>query len=60
MGPVVGLVVEVLVVLDCCVAANGARIIWTAAHSVATSSRRDSRVRQDFGDYLEGLERQLP
>ncbi|MCE1117738.1 MULTISPECIES: glycosyltransferase [Pseudomonas] len=40
--------------------ASGAQIVWTAAHSVATSSRRDSRVRQGFGDYLRGLEAQLP
>ncbi len=40
--------------------ASGAQIVWTAAHSVATSSRRDSRARQGFGDYLNGLEGQLP
>lgn len=40
--------------------ASGAQIVWTAAHSVATSSRVDSRARQGFGDYLCGLERQLP
>lgn len=40
--------------------ASGAQIVWTAAHSVATSSRRDSRARQGFGDYLRGLEGQLP
>lgn len=36
--------------------ANGARIVWTARHSVATSSRRDSRAREGFGDYLARLE----
>lgn len=40
--------------------ASGAQIVWTAAHSVATSSRVDSRARQGFGDYLSGLEGQLP
>lgn len=33
----------------------GAQIVWTAQHSVATSSRRDSRARGGFGDYLAGL-----
>lgn len=36
--------------------ANGAQIVWTARHSVATSSRRDSRAREGFGDYLASLE----
>lgn len=36
--------------------AHGAQIVWTAKHSVATSSRRDSRAREGFGDYLAGLE----
>ena len=36
--------------------ASGAQIVWTARHSVATSSRRDSRAREGFGDYLEGLQ----
>lgn len=40
--------------------AIGAQIVWTARHSVATSSRRDSRARQGFGDYLSGLEGQIP
>lgn len=35
--------------------ACGAQIVWTARHSVATSSRRDSRAREGFGDYLTGL-----
>lgn len=39
--------------------ASGAQIVWTASHSVATSSRRDSRARQGFGDYLNGLEQQV-
>lgn len=39
--------------------ASGAQIVWTAEHSVATSSRRDSRARQGFGDYLSGLEGQV-
>jgi hypothetical protein len=36
--------------------AQGAQIVWTARHSVATSSRRDCRAREGFGDYLNGLE----
>lgn len=36
--------------------AHGAQISWTARHSVATSSRRDSRAREGFGDFLAGLE----
>ncbi|MBF8757200.1 glycosyltransferase [Pseudomonas guariconensis] len=36
--------------------ACGAQIVWTARHSVATSSRRDSRAREGFGDYLASLE----
>jgi len=36
--------------------ASGAQIVWTARHSVATSSRRDSRAREGFGDYLAGLQ----
>ncbi|MBC3479618.1 glycosyltransferase [Pseudomonas sp. SWRI77] len=36
--------------------AQGAQISWTARHSVATSSRRDSRAREGFGDYLASLE----
>ncbi|MBF8778255.1 glycosyltransferase [Pseudomonas fulva] len=36
--------------------ASGARIVWTARHSVATSSRKDSRAREGFGDYLSELE----
>jgi len=36
--------------------AQGAQIVWTARHSVATSSRRDCRAREGFGDYLSGLE----
>jgi len=39
--------------------ASGAQIVWTAEHSVATSSRRDSRAKQGFGDYLSGLEGQV-
>lgn len=35
--------------------ACGAQIVWTARHSVATSSRVDSRAREGFGDYLAGL-----
>ena len=35
--------------------AHGAQIVWTARHSVATSSRRDSRAREGFGDYLSSL-----
>ncbi|HKS12714.1 MAG TPA: glycosyltransferase family 2 protein, partial [Pseudomonas sp.] len=35
--------------------AAGARIVWTARHSVATSSRGDCRARDGFGDYLKGL-----
>ncbi|HDS1680294.1 TPA: glycosyltransferase [Pseudomonas putida] len=35
--------------------ADGARIVWTARHSVATSSRIDSRCREGFGDYLASL-----
>jgi len=35
--------------------AAGARIVWTARHSVATSSRGDSRAREGFGDFLKGL-----
>lgn len=38
--------------------ASGAQIVWTARHSVATSSRRDSRAREGFGDYLAGLQAQ--
>ncbi|HEN8800204.1 glycosyltransferase [Pseudomonas sp. CM25] len=36
--------------------ALGVLISWTARHSVATSSRRDSRAREGFGDYLANLE----
>lgn len=36
--------------------AQGAQIVWTAKHSVATSSRLDSRAREGFGDYLAGLQ----
>lgn len=36
--------------------ALGAQIVWTARHSVATSSRTDSRAREGFGDYLSGLQ----
>ncbi|ESW39399.1 glycosyl transferase, partial [Pseudomonas taiwanensis SJ9] len=39
--------------------ASGAQIVWTARHSVATSSRRDSRAREGFGDYLAGLQTQI-
>ncbi|CAI3804672.1 hypothetical protein GLGCALEP_03685 [Pseudomonas sp. MM221] len=39
--------------------ASGAQIVWTAEHSVATSSRGDSRAKQGFGDYLTGLEGQV-
>ncbi|KKO16532.1 MULTISPECIES: glycosyltransferase [Pseudomonas] len=39
--------------------ASGAHIVWTARHSVATSSRRDSRAREGFGDYLVGLQTQV-
>ncbi|MFJ4386245.1 glycosyltransferase [Pseudomonas sp. NPDC089408] len=39
--------------------ASGARIVWTARHSVATSSRRDSRARDGFADYLAGLQAHL-
>jgi len=39
--------------------ASGAQIVWTARHSVATSSRRDSRAREGFGDYLAGLQAQI-
>ncbi|MBA1204134.1 glycosyltransferase [Pseudomonas capeferrum] len=35
--------------------ASGARIVWTARHSVATSSRRDGRAREGFADYLASL-----
>ncbi|MBO9549186.1 glycosyltransferase [Pseudomonas sp.] len=35
--------------------ADGAQIVWTARHSVATSSRIDSRAREGFGDYLASL-----
>lgn len=40
--------------------ASGAQIVWTARHSVATSSRRDSRAREGFGDYLASLEGSVP
>ncbi|MNM92090.1 hypothetical protein D3C81_1044120 [compost metagenome] len=33
----------------------GAHIVWTAYNSVATSSRRDCRVRGGFGDFLKQL-----
>ncbi|WGV20256.1 glycosyltransferase [Pseudomonas putida] len=39
--------------------ASGAQIVWTARHSVVTSSRRDSRARGGFGDYLVGLQTQI-
>ncbi len=39
--------------------ALGVPISWTARHSVATSSRRDSRAREGFADYLAGLEATL-
>ncbi|AYG44992.1 glycosyltransferase [Pseudomonas sp. Leaf58] len=39
--------------------ASGAQIVWTAKHSVATSSRRDSRAGEGFADYLAGLQAQL-
>ncbi|GLH34071.1 glycosyltransferase [Pseudomonas sp. TWI672] len=39
--------------------ASGAQIVWTAKHSVATSSRRDSRAREGFGDFLAGLQVRL-
>ena len=39
--------------------ASGARIAWSAGHSVATSARRDCRAREGFGDYLVGLGREL-
>nr|WP_314613878.1 glycosyltransferase [uncultured Pseudomonas sp.] len=39
--------------------ASGAQIVWTTRHSVATSSRRDSRAREGFGDYLASLEATL-
>lgn len=39
--------------------ALGVPISWTARHSVATSSRRDSRAREGFGDYLAALEATL-
>nr|WP_158458119.1 glycosyltransferase [Pseudomonas fluorescens] len=35
--------------------AAGARIVWTARHSVATSSRGNCRAREGFGDYLKSL-----
>jgi glycosyltransferase involved in cell wall biosynthesis len=35
--------------------ADGAQIVWTARHSVATSSRIESRAREGFGDYLASL-----
>ncbi|MHC6225630.1 glycosyltransferase family 2 protein [Pseudomonas sp. X10] len=35
--------------------AIGARIVWTARHSVATSSRGDSRARGGFGAHLKAL-----
>ena len=38
--------------------ACGAQIVWTARHSVATSSRLDSRAREGFGDYLARLQAQ--
>lgn len=34
---------------------TGARIVWTAANSVSTSSRLDCRARGGFGDYLKSL-----
>jgi len=40
--------------------ASGAEIVWTARHSVATSSRRDSRAREGFGDYLASLGQSVP
>ncbi|TLP64889.1 MULTISPECIES: glycosyltransferase [Pseudomonas] len=40
--------------------ASGAQIIWSGAHSVATSSRADCRAPQGFGDYLKALQEQLP
>ncbi|MFJ4156159.1 glycosyltransferase [Pseudomonas sp. NPDC089752] len=40
--------------------ASGAQIVWTAKHSVATSSRIDSRAREGFGDFLSGLQAQIP
>ncbi|MBA6118100.1 glycosyltransferase [Pseudomonas sp. NC26] len=39
--------------------ASGAQIVWTARHSVATSSRRNSRAREGFGDYLASLQAEL-
>lgn len=36
---------------------SGAQIVWTARHSVATSSRRDCRAPEGFGHYLASLER---
>ncbi|MBM3103748.1 glycosyltransferase [Pseudomonas sp. P66] len=34
---------------------SGAHIVWTARNSVATSSRRDCKVRGGFGDFLNSL-----
>jgi len=39
--------------------ASGAQIVWTARHSVATSSRVDSRAREGFGDFLADLQAQV-
>lgn len=41
--------------LVCDLEADGAQVVWTARHSVATSSRIDSRARDGFGDYLASL-----
>ena len=39
--------------------ALGVPISWSAGHSVATSSRRECRAREGFGDYVAGLQEQL-
>ncbi|MDD2046789.1 glycosyltransferase [Pseudomonas putida] len=42
--------------LVCDLQHSGAHIVWTARNSVATSSRRDCRVRGGFGDFLNNLD----
>lgn len=39
--------------------ALGVAISWSGQHSVATSSRRESRAREGFGDYLAELQKTL-
>nr|WP_314484467.1 glycosyltransferase [uncultured Pseudomonas sp.] len=48
---------DVRLVMD--LEALGVPISWSAGHSVATSSRRQCRAREGFGDYLAGLQEQL-